>query len=87
MSKINTERLIQHLQEKWEAQPCPMCGARQWNVQDKSFELREFHSGDFVVGSSSVIPVIPVICSDCGNTILVNSLIADVENDKGDINE
>ncbi len=79
MAKINTEKLIQHLNDKWKTQPCPLCGARQWNVQDKSFELREFHGGSIVIGPGPIIPVIPVICANCGNTILVNSLVAGVE--------
>jgi hypothetical protein len=67
-----------------------MCNARQWNVQETAFELREFHGGDFVLGASRIIPVVPVVCRNCGNTILVNSLVAGVvieEPEKGDTNE
>lgn len=41
------------------------------------FELREFNDGNFVLGPNSAItPVIPVTCSNCGNTVFVNALIA-----------
>jgi hypothetical protein len=52
-----------------------MCGVGNWNVQDSTFELREFHEGTLVVGGP-IIPVVPVVCTNCGNTILVNAIIA-----------
>jgi hypothetical protein len=79
MSDINTDKLLQHLKDKWKTQPCPLCGVRKWNVQSKSFELREFHGGGLVLGPGPIIPVIPVVCTNCGNTILINSLVAGVE--------
>ena len=87
MGKIDTDQLIQHLQEKWQDRPCPMCNARKWNIQSKAFELREYYGGDLVIGRGPIIPVIPIICTNCGNTVLVNSLVAGVDiqkNEKSD---
>ena len=84
MGKIDTQKLINHLSNKWGNRPCPMCGAKQWNVQEKSFELREFHGGGLVIGGNPIIPVVPIICGNCGNTILVNSLLTGVESEKGE---
>lgn len=74
-TKIDTAALIEHLRIKWQGRPCQQCGTGSWNVQDKAYELRQFYSGSLVTGGA-VIPVIPVICSNCGNTVLVNAIIA-----------
>jgi hypothetical protein len=82
MAKINVEKTLQHLREKWK-HPCSMCGQTNWSVQDTAFELREFHGGGMVVGGP-VIPVVPVVCGNCGNTVLVNALIAGaIEREEG----
>lgn len=52
-----------------------MCGGEPWSVQDKVFQLTEFHQGSMVIGGP-VIPVIPVSCGNCGHTVLVNALIS-----------
>jgi len=84
---VDTQKLIEHLSTKWQNRGCPMCGARQWNVQAKPFELREFHGGGLVIGGSAIIPVIPVICGNCGNTVLVNPIVAGIDQKKGGGNE
>ena len=78
MSNIDSAKIIKHLQSKWK-NPCPLCGAKQWNVQDKSFELREFQGGNIVLGKGLLIPVIPVICTNCGFTALINSIVVGFE--------
>ena len=69
MAKFDAGKVIEHLREKWSGRPCPMCGVTAWNVQDSTFQLLEFNQGSLVVGGP-VIPVIPVTCSNCGNTVL-----------------
>lgn len=76
MSKVDSERIIQYLQEKWKSAPCPMCGKNHWSVQENAFELREYRDGNMVIGGVPIIPVIPIICSNCGNTILINAILA-----------
>lgn len=52
------------------------CGHGDWILSDKIFELREFHSGNLVIGgNSSVLPVISVSCKACGNTQFFNALL------------
>lgn len=74
MDKKTSENLINFLNDKWQDRPCPMCNERKWTVQDKVFELREFHEGSLVLGGTPIIPLIPVTCENCGNTILINAL-------------
>jgi len=77
MSKIDTQKMIAHLNSKWHGKPCPMCGSGPWNVQDSSFQLTEFNQGGMIIGGP-LIPVVPVVCANCGNTVLVNGIVAHV---------
>lgn len=74
--KIKIEKVVQHLNSKWGNRPCSMCGSNSWNVSDKIYELREFHGGNLVLGSEPIFPVIPVSCNNCGNSVMVNALLA-----------
>lgn len=76
MAKINSEKFLNHLKEKWKGQSCPLCGVGNWNVSDSVYELREFHDGNLVIGSGPIVPIVPVTCSNCGNTIMVNALLS-----------
>ena len=78
MTKIQANDIINYLNTKWGGSPCPMCHSSSWNLSDKIFELREFNNGSLVLGgpSSAITPVIPVTCTNCGNTIFVNALTA-----------
>jgi len=77
VSKLHPQKVIDFLSEKWGGKGCPMCGKGPWNVPDNTFQLMEFHSGNLVMGGP-LIPVIPVSCGNCGNTVLVNAIIAGV---------
>ncbi len=76
--KINFNKLIDNLKKKWNSGVCPMCGSSKWSISETIYELREFHGGDLVLGRENVYPIIPVMCSNCGNAIMVNALIAGV---------
>ena len=79
MAKIDTEKFIEHLRAKWgNSRPCPVCGGTNWTVGDSSYELREYRGGDFLVGQVPIMPLVPVICTNCGNTILINSIVAQI---------
>lgn len=78
MAKIESAKLIRHLNQKWAGRGCAQCGKSNWEVQASTFELREFHGGNMVIGAGPIIPVVPVTCSNCGNTILVNALVSGV---------
>jgi hypothetical protein len=75
--KIDSNRLIEHLRKKWKGHPCNMCGIGDWNVQDVAYELRQVSAAALALGGP-LIPVIPVVCNNCGNTVLVNAITAGV---------
>jgi hypothetical protein len=77
MADIKTDAVIAFLNSKWGNRSCPMCNKGPWSVQDRVFQLNEFHQGNLVVGGP-LIPVIPVSCGNCGHTVLVNAIIAGV---------
>ena len=75
MAKFDSAKLLSHLKVKWASRACPMCGSGPWSVQDSTFQLTEFNEGSMVIGGP-VIPVVPVVCSNCGYTALVNALVS-----------
>jgi len=77
VAQFDSDKFIKLLNEKWGGRKCPMCGGGPWNVQDSPFQLMKFNEGKIVVGGP-LIPVIPVSCRNCGNTVLVNAIIAGV---------
>lgn len=77
MKKLDAQKIIEHLNNKWINKNCMVCGNNKWTVSDKIYELREYQDGNIVVGGSNIVPVVPIVCSNCGNTIFINPLIAD----------
>jgi len=77
MPTYDPQALIKHLNEKWGDRKCAQCGVNNWQVQDSVFELRQFSGGSLIVGGP-LIPVVPVTCANCGNTVLVSALLAKV---------
>ena len=75
MADYESQKAIKFLTEKWAGRNCPMCGKGPWTVQDKIFQLTEFHEGNVIIGGP-VVPVIPVTCGNCGNTVLLNAIIS-----------
>lgn len=54
-----------------------MWGGNNWNIEDKIFELREFNNGNLILGggNSSIIPLLAITCTQCGNTQFLNALM------------
>jgi predicted nucleic-acid-binding Zn-ribbon protein len=75
MSKFDTKKFITFITEKWGGKSCPMCGKGPWSVQEKVFQLTEFHDGNMVIGGP-LMPLVPVTCNNCGYTVVVNAIIA-----------
>ena len=76
--KFDSEKLIKHLGSKWKGKACPMCGVWNWTVTSGIFELREFNDGNFIIGNTPIFPVVPIMCDNCWNTILISALKSDL---------
>ena len=72
-TKIDKTKLVKHLQGRW-TNPCPLCGVPGWTVSDSVFELREFNDGNMIIGGTPIIPVVPITCNNCGNTVFLNAI-------------
>jgi hypothetical protein len=75
MQKVNTTDFIRYLKENWKGKPCQMCGTGDWKIQAAVFQLVPYGEDHLVIGSPNV-PVVPVICTQCGYTVLVSAKIA-----------
>ena len=54
---------------------CPVCGKQLWVVNKTVMEMREFNNGDLVIGgNASMMPLVTLTCSSCGNTLFFNAL-------------
>lgn len=54
---------------------CPICGERHWIINNVVVETREFNQGNlFPPGQTSLIPLIPLTCARCSNTMFINAL-------------
>jgi hypothetical protein len=54
-----------------------MCAGGPWSVSDKTYQLMEYTEQGIVLGGP-IMPVIPVICGNCGHTELINAIVAGV---------
>jgi len=82
LSPNQHSQITDHIQENWKAPvACPVCKSNDWSISDYVYELREFHGGNFVIGGSSggIVPLVPVSCNHCGNTVLFNPLIVGID--------
>lgn len=54
---------------------CPICGHRQWSVNDLVIESREFQNGNIIIGGeSAIMPFVSITCRNCANTLLLNAI-------------
>jgi hypothetical protein len=71
---LDTDKLVKFLEERWGQVPCPMCHHTEWSVGDIITQLTQYAGGALVAGGP-VYPLIPVVCRNCGNTVLVNAVV------------
>jgi hypothetical protein len=76
LTEKQRSRLLEALKQKWPVtvSACVICRANNWQVSDSVFELREYQSNVFGVGSGAIYPVIPVMCGTCGHVIFFNAI-------------
>jgi hypothetical protein len=74
MQKVNTTDFVRYLKENWKDTHCQLCGGGDWKIQAAVFQLI-LNDENMVAGNANV-PVVPVICTKCGNTVLISAKIA-----------
>lgn len=73
--RINREKLIKQLDEKWKDVKCPYCGYHKWAVDPKVMTLAEVDENMKINIGGRFQPLISVSCTCCGNVNLINALI------------
>lgn len=88
VEKVDKEKMLTFLRKKWKNMECPYCGERSWAILNVVFSIKSESSEGLPLGAIPIIAVIPVICKNCGNTVLINDAIAHVgtfiENNKNE---
>lgn len=75
MNKLNEQKLLKEINEKWINKNCTMCGHNSWNVdQNMVSPLKLGESGEIQLGGM-VMPLVAVTCMNCGHVVFVNPLI------------
>lgn len=78
LTEDQLHKLLEALRVKWGARQCPMCGTAGFTVEGSLFMLLQYTPGVGLRLGGPVFPVVPVTCNNCGNTILVNAVVADL---------
>jgi 5-methylcytosine-specific restriction endonuclease McrA len=81
------ERAANWIRDHWTVPAaCALCGSNNWQIGDV-FSLSEHWTRPPTVAESlmraETLPVFPVTCNVCGNTVFINALVSDVV-DPGD---
>lgn len=72
--KSMNERIIDYINSKWKNLNCPLCSGSQWATTEIIYELRQYHGRDIKPTETAMIPIIPIMCENCGYTLMVNSI-------------
>lgn len=56
---------------------CPLCGNSNWTAADTVFQAIEFDYKGVMLGGASM-PIVPITCTQCGNTHMINALVAGI---------
>ncbi len=87
MLNINIKNAISQINSKWSNAACPMCGHKTWSASDDIYSPTVIgQNGGLNIGKG-LLPLLPVICTNCGNTIFVNIKVLgciDEDNTQGD---
>jgi hypothetical protein len=69
------EKLKKFLNEKWSEPCCTVCGKDTLEFSDTLFKLNEVNPDGPLMGE---MPVIALVCNNCGNIILFNAIVLGV---------
>lgn len=81
---LDQKAFEKHINEKWTNKVCPMCGGNNWTYDATMATPLTIGPGKTINLGGKILPLVPVTCSNCGNTIFVNALVAKAFIDDGD---
>lgn len=68
-------KVAAHIEKTW-TKNCPMCGSNRWAVH--AYVPVELSPRIEAVFGAQVLPSAGIVCQTCGNTVLVNLIVAGV---------
>lgn len=81
-----TEKQTKKIQEFCESKSfkngkCPICGKDEFQIITTVFKLPEFNRPNTptIEQKHSEIPVVPLVCTNCGYTMLISPLAAGID--------
>ena len=80
MITLNREKLLERINAKWKTKTCPMCQKNNWNIGKNLVSTVNLSDDGGVELGGSVMPLVPIICMNCGNVLFVNPLVIDAVN-------
>jgi hypothetical protein len=57
---------------------CPICSDRRWTLIDHFVDLPIYRGGNVVLGGGISYPSVGMVCTNCGNTQLINAMISGI---------
>ena len=73
VTEENAKKALKWVEERWGPdRKCPICGENNWTVGEV-LGLKPYPEDPF---RPSVFPVVPVTCTNCGNTHLLAAIAA-----------
>lgn len=79
--KLNHDKLLKSMNEKWVTKQCPMCGKNNWNIDTTIQGLNRLDANGSLCLGGATMPVVAVTCMNCGNTIFINPLVIECIDD------
>lgn len=73
MLRLNNAKVIEMLNKKWATKTCPMCGVNSWTISENIYTPVMVEKTGAMYMGKDLLPLVPVTCDNCGNTILVNA--------------
>lgn len=71
-----TDKLLARVNERiGRPRPCAVCGKTEWTIEPKVVNLSLSTTPHAVVLGGPQLPNVPLVCTHCGNTHLLNVLV------------
>ena len=73
---LNKAKFEIHLNQKWQNKSCLMCNNNNWSYDDTIFTPLNTGPNNSINLGGKILPLVPVTCTSCGNTIFINAIVA-----------
>ena len=73
--KIESEKAQEWFNKNWQGSKlCPICENKQWQLVEEFVEIRNYNPNPD--GQAGVYPSALIVCVNCGNTLIINAIVA-----------